>query len=201
MKKGKSRLDFSRALRLLLRDIAARVPEFSHIEPNRVLITSGQARRRSRATTRPYAFATTGTRKSENGALYKPVVKIKGRRIRYEITLRPLFFMRSTRRSRLRTLFHELYHCSRAFDGTLEPSRRHDKLSQADFERVLFPIVRRYERVASEAVLKVLGHDGEVLVLQWLERPPSRYRAKSKVKRRYSEADLFLGPVMMKTLD
>ncbi len=200
-RKRTKRLDFSQALRHILEDIALRVPEFRHIEPDRVIITGGQARKKSRATMRPYAFAETGTRKSENGRLYKPIVKIRGRRIRYEITLRPLFFMRSSKRARLHTLFHELFHISERFDGTLERARRHDSLPRREFDKVLGPILRRYERVAPASVWSVLGHDGEVLIWQWLERPPSRYRPGSQVKRRYTELDLFLGPVVMVTND
>ena len=55
-------------------------------------------------------------------------------------------------------------------------------------------------RVMPDWVLDVLGVEGEVLVLQWLERPPNRYRPSSKVKRRYSDKDMFLGPVRMVTL-
>jgi hypothetical protein len=162
-------------------------------------VTSGQARKRSRATTRPYAFAETGTRKSENGALYKPIVKLRGKRMRYEITLRPLFFLRSKAKDRLRTIFHELYHMSSSFDGTLERTRRHDLMPRAAFDRMLRPMIRRYMAQMPAWVESDLSRDGEVLVLQWLERPPNRYRPSATVKRRYTEKDLFLGPVLMQT--
>lgn len=197
--KGSKRVDFSAALRQILADIAARVPEFQHLEPERILVTAGQARKRSRATTRPFAFAETGTRRSENGILWKPIVKVRGKRIRYEITLRPLFFMRSTARERLHTIFHELYHMSARFDGTLETARRHAHLPRKAFDKELKPIVRRYTEVMPPWVKRELARDGEVLVLQWLERPPNRYRAKTTAKRRYTEKDLFSGPLIIRT--
>ena len=192
-----SRPDFSAALSLILRDIEARVPEFQHLKAERILVTSGQARKKSRATTRPFSFAETKTRRSETGRLYKPIVVVNGKRTRYEITLRPLFFMRSTPRQRLKTLFHELYHISPAFDGTLAEERRHDHLPRPAFDAELGPLLRRYEKNAAPWVMHTLSHVGEVMVLQWLERPPHRYRPSQTVKRRYSGRDLFLGPVLM----
>jgi hypothetical protein len=196
---AKARLDFSAALQAILADIATRVPELEHLDPERVLVTSGQARKKSRATIRPYAFAETSTRKSENGVLYKPIVKIRGKRMRYEITLRPLFFLRSTAADRLRTIFHELYHLSRAFDGTLDRTRRHDVLPRSAFDKELRPMIRRYTASMPTWVGDVLEFDGEVMILQWLERPPNRYRPSKLVKRRYTEKDLFMGPMIMKT--
>ncbi|MCC6808268.1 MAG: hypothetical protein IT381_12670 [Deltaproteobacteria bacterium] len=193
------RPDFSAALREILRDVAARVPELKHLQPDRILVTYGQARKKSRATTRPYAFAETSTRKSENGALYKPIVKLQGRRMRYEITLRPLFFLRSSAQDRLRTIFHELYHMSPSFDGTLDVRRRHDALPRSAFDKELKPLIRRYASRMPAWVAEALAFDGEVMVLQWLERPPNRYRPSKTVKRRYTEKDLFLGPAIMVT--
>ena len=56
----------------------------------------------------------------------KPLVKFNGRRILYTITLRPLFFRRSTPRQRIATVLHQLFHISRHFDGTLEYVRKYD---------------------------------------------------------------------------
>jgi hypothetical protein len=192
-----TRPDFSTALNLILRDIEARVPELEHLRAERILITCGQARKKSRATTRPFSFAETKTRRSETGKLYKPIVVVGGKRIRYEITLRPLFFLRSTPKQRLKTLFHELYHISPAFDGTLAEERRHERLPRAAFDAEIGPLLRRYEKQAPAWVMETLSHSGEVMVLQWLERPPHRYRPSQTVKRRYSARDLFFGPVIM----
>ena len=66
------------------------------------------------------------------------------------------------------------------------------------FDRHVRAIVKRYEREMPSWVLRALGPRGEVMVLQWLERPPNRYRPSAVKKRRYSERDLFLGPVLMR---
>lgn len=192
------RIDWSMGLVRMLRDIKLRVPELDHLEPDRILVTAGQARKRSRATIRPYAFGETATRHSASGHLFKPLVKVGGRTIRYEIILRPLFFLRSTPLERLRTLFHELYHLAPRFDGTLAEERRHSELPRKEFDAELVPLVKAYATVAPTWVHELLSHEGEVLVLQWLERPANRYRSKDVVRQRYTEQDLFLGPVPMR---
>ncbi len=194
----KKRADFSLELGRILRDIEQRVPELAHVRASRILITAGQARKKSRATTRPFAFAETKTRRSETGRLYKPIVTIGGKRVRYEITLRPLFFLRSSARERLRTIFHELYHISPRFDGTLAEERRHVKLPRKAFDLDVSRMLRNYEKKMPDWVLTALGPRNEVLVLQWLERPPHRYRPSQVKKKRYGERDLFLGPVLMR---
>ena len=46
-----ARPNLSRVVRLLIRDIARRLPELAHVRAERVLVVAGEARRRSRATT------------------------------------------------------------------------------------------------------------------------------------------------------
>lgn len=196
----RERSDWSLGLIRILRDIQLRVPEFAHLQPERILVTAGQARKRSRATIRPYCFADTATRRSESGLLEKPLVKLGGKVIRYEIVLRPLFFLRSTPLERLRTLFHELFHLSPEFDGTLDETRRHTSMPRRQFDAKILPLMKHYALTAPSWVHDLLSTDGEVLVMQWLERPASRVRHKdSTAKTRFNEADLFLGPVLMKT--
>jgi len=194
-----ARLNLSVALHRILADIQRRVPEFSHLQNERILFTAGQARRKSRATTRPFSFPETRTRRSETGHLYKPIITYRKKRIRYEITLRPLFFLRSTPQQRLQTIFHELYHFSQEFDGTLAQNRRHDVLPQRQFDKELRPILRRYQKEMPQWIMQVLGYVGEIEMLQWLERPPNRYRPSRGMRRHYQERDLFLGPIMMRT--
>jgi hypothetical protein len=75
----------------------------------------------------PLAFA--GSRSVERAAgRRKPIVRVKGRRMLYSITLRPLFFRDSTPRERVETILHELFHISPAFDGTLARTRRHARM-------------------------------------------------------------------------
>ena len=166
--------------RRIAADMAKKLPELSHIEPGRILFVAGEARRTSRATIRP---------------LLETRVSLKGRRALYCITLRPKFFRASTPEQRVETLLHELLHISVAFDGKLHEGRRHAALPGTKFRAVLRPLLRRYLAHADETLLVALAHHGDVIARQWLERPTG----KSGRRRRYTEKDLFLGPVQMIT--
>jgi hypothetical protein len=117
----------------------------------------------------------------------------------YVMTLRPLFFRASTPEKRVETVIHELFHASAAFDGTLDPARRHAAMPGPLFQRALRPLVKRYLAVCPPEVLARLAVDGEVLVRQWLERPPGSYRPGSGARPAYDETQTFLGPVRMIT--
>jgi predicted metallopeptidase len=165
--------------RRIASDMAKKLPELSHIQPGRILFVSGEARRGSRATIRPLLGAR---------------VSLKGKRAFYCITLRPKFFRASTQEQRVETLLHELLHISAAFDGRLHQGRRHSALPGAKFVSLLRPLVRRYLAQADAHLLSGFGHHGEVIARQWLERPTGR-----SSRRRYTEKDLFFGPVLMIT--
>lgn len=185
------RPNFNKALRALIRDISVRLPEFAHIRANRILVVAGEARRASRGTVKPLCFR--GGRSMDRSGRRKPVIRIKGRRMLYCITLRPLFFRGSTARARIETVIHELYHCSRRFDGTLHAGRRHDVLGK-DFNRRLQPLVRRYFKLCPAELKAAFAHRGEVRVLQWLERPgPAYIPGTSRVRKVYTEEQLFYG--------
>lgn len=177
--------------------MAERLPEFSHIRPERILIVAGEARRASRGSIKPLTFAQS---KSKDPLGHrKPVVRIEGKRMLYCITLRPLFFRESTARDRVQTLLHELFHVAPAFDGTLDEAHRHARLGPA-FARTLRPLVRRYLRQCPKELLAAFSYDGEVRVHQWLERPGAYLlEGSGKVRRLYTEAQLFLATVRMVT--
>jgi predicted metallopeptidase len=160
--------------------MARKLPELSHVQAARLLFVAGEARRGSRATIKPLATAR---------------VSLKGRRALYCITLRPKFFRASTPEQRVETLLHELLHISAEFDGELHLDRRHSALPGAKFRSLLRPLVRRYLAHAEPHLLSGLGHHGEVLARQWLERPTG----KSSRGQAYTEKHLFLGPVQMIT--
>jgi predicted metallopeptidase len=166
--------------RRIAADMARKLPELSHVQAARVLFVAGEARRGSRATIKPLA----ATR-----------ILLKGKRALYCITLRPKFFRASTPEQRVATLLHELLHISAEFDGHLHPERRHASLPRAKFRSLLRPLIRRYLAHAEPDLLSGLGHHGEVLARQWLERPTG----KSSRGEAYSEKHLFLGPVEMIT--
>ena len=183
-------LDLNRAVQDLLGDVSRRMPEFAHVQPSRILVVAGEARRASRGSVKPLAFV--GGRSRDATGLRKPVVKLHGRRMLYCITLRPLFFRASTPEARVETLLHELFHVSLAFDGTLDPARRHATLGPA-FGRTFRPLVRRYLRRCPPAVLAPFAYRGPVRLLQWLERPPAFHVPRlSKNRRRYTEEQLFV---------
>ena len=181
------------AIRALIRDAAGRLEELAHIRSTRILVVAGEARRMSRATIRPLG----GKHKPGRGA--RPKVTYRGRGILYVITLRPMFFRASTVEARVETLLHELFHISGRFDGTLHRGRRHALLPGKRFGAVLGPLVQRYLEVADRRLLGPFGYDGEVLMPQWLEKPPIRLSAARRGRRVYGDDQLFVGPVRMIT--
>ena len=192
------RPNLNQSITALIRHIARTMPEFSHIRASRILVIAGEARRASRGTVKPLAFA--GGRSTEKATgRRKPVVKIRGRWMLYSITLRPLFFRDSSARDRVETILHELFHVSNAFDGTLDRQLRHARMGK-DFGRMLRPLVRRYMKECPQAILEALSYNGEVLIQQWLERPTAAFIPElTNLRRVYTEEQLFIGPVKMIT--
>lgn len=192
------RPNLNKALRALIRDIAARMPEFSHVKASRILVIAGEARRASRGTVKPLCFR--GGRSTDRTGRRKPIIRVKGKRMLYCITLRPLFFRASTPKSRVETVMHELFHMSRRFDGTLHAGRRHSVLGK-DFPKRLRPLVRRYLKQCPKEVLAPFAYSGELKVLQWLERPGHAYiPGTPRVRKVYTEEQLFYGISRMVTL-
>ncbi len=189
----------TRAVRRLVRDVAARVPELAHVRSSRVLVVAGEARRASRATIRPAHFKET-RRRSDAGTRKKPLIRVKGRKILYVITLRPLWFLDSTPRERIATIVHELYHASTRFDGTLHRGRRHSLLPVEAYDRRVRALVDRYLAEAPEEIVAPFSADGLVRARMWLERPTASYREDDYRGRRvYTERQLFLGVVQRRT--
>lgn len=192
------RPNLNKAVRALIRDIAAKMPEFSHVRASRILVIAGEARRASRGTVKPLCFR--GGRSTDRTGRRKPIIRIKGRRMLYCITLRPLFFRSSTPKGRVETVIHELFHMSRRFDGTLHAGRRHSVLGK-DFTRRLRPLVRRYLKHCPKEVLEPFAYSGELKVLQWLERPgPAYVPGTPRVRKVYTEDQLYYGIARMVTL-
>jgi hypothetical protein len=193
------RLNVTLAVKRLVRDLAARVPELSHVRSSRVLIVAGEARRASRATIRPAHFKETRARAGA-GKREKPLIRVKGRKILYVITLRPLWFLASTPRERIGTIVHELYHASPRWDGTLHRGRRHSRLPLAKYNRRVRSLLDRYLEVAPEEIVAPFSAEGLVRARMWLERPAGSYPGDVYRGRRvYTERQLFYGPVRMVT--
>ena len=186
-----ARTNITLAVKRLVRDVAVRLPEFAHVRPSRVLVVAGEARRASRATIWPAV--------PRGGGRSRPAIRVKGREIRYVITLRPLWFRESTPTQRVRTVLHELYHASTRFDGTLHQARRHELLPQSAYARRMDELVSRYLAAAPPDLLAPFAHRGLVRARMWLERP-SAHRGERQANRSvYTERQLFYGVVRMVT--
>jgi predicted metallopeptidase len=192
-----SRPNVTLAVKRLVRDLAQRLPELGHVRASRILVVAGEARRTSRATIRPAHFET--SRRRASGGAEKPLVKIKGRKILYVITLRPLWFVGSTAEQRVGTILHELYHASTRFDGTLHAGRRHGRLPLGKYNRRIRALLRRYVAVAPPEVLAPFAHQGEARVRMWLEGPGSYQDAEYAGRRLYTEQQLFYGLALMRS--
>lgn len=193
-------------IKAVMRDVARQLPEFAHIDASRVLVVAGEARRASRATVRPLAFADSREHVSGDRKRAKPVVQIAGRRMLYVVSFRPMFFLRSSPEKRVETVLHELFHMSTRFDGTLHKARRHSRLPGRAFQDAFFPLVERYLARCPPQLLQALAHDGEVLMRHWLERPAPFFHVdehgqplRSGRRVLFTEAQLFYGPVRMTT--
>ncbi|MGB8931607.1 MAG: putative metallopeptidase [Anaeromyxobacteraceae bacterium] len=188
-----ARLNVTLAVKRLIRDAAARLPELAHVRASRVLVVAGEARRSSRATLWPAH----GSSRTVGSGRARPAVRVKGREILYVITLRPLWFRDSTAEERVRTVLHELYHASTRFDGTLHRGRRHEQLPQSAYARRIDGLTQRYLAAAPHEILAPFSHRGLVRARMWLERPSS-YRAIVPANRRtYTERQLYYGIVRM----
>jgi hypothetical protein len=195
--KSALRPNLNAAISALIAHIADVVPEYGHIDAQRILIVAGEARRASRGTVKPLFFQ--GGQRIDFLGRRKPAVEIGGRRMRYIITLRPLFFRKATLRQRVTTILHELFHISPVFDGSLDLSRRHAKAGSS-FDLQFRPVARRALRRIEPAFLRLLQYDGEVRVLQWLEKPQSWMPGEKLSHRlKYTEKHLFEGVMRMKT--
>ena len=170
MVKPHRRPDFSSAVSALIAHVAGAHPHFAHLDARRILVVAGEARRASRGTVKPLTFA--DKKRTDSLGRKKPRVKIHGRQMLYCITLRPLFFRRSTPRQRVATVLHELFHISKHFDGTLDHLRRHEEAGDG-FEAEFSPIERRVWKSLPPELVAPLAYDGEVRVQQWLEKPQS----------------------------
>lgn len=193
-----ARPNMTLAVKRLIRDIARRVPELAHVRASRILVVAGEARRSSRATIRPAHFKETRHRRSHGGGRRKPLIRVKKRKILYLVTLRPPWFLGSTRKQRIGTIFHELYHVSTRFDGTLHHGRLHTRIPMPRYNRRIRRLRDRYLADAPESVLAPFALTGLVRARMWLERPSGYYRVHEYAGRRvYTEKQLFYGLMRM----
>lgn len=121
-------LDLSRLFADLCRDANLRVPAFEHLVPERILFALSRSRAQGShgiyARIVPLRFAG-GTRELQRrrGRFREtwrlPILHHDGQEILYLIQVMVPRFFRLSRREKLATLFHELYHISPRCDGDL----------------------------------------------------------------------------------
>lgn len=121
-------------------------------------------------------------------------VRVEGQRRRIELGLRPGFFLAGDAPRRLVTLIHELLHLDPHHSGRLLESKRHRVRSHAAHEAEARALARAYLTSADPVRLLCLAHDGEVLLRQWRIRP-----CDDTTRRRFTDRDVFHGPVRMHT--
>ena len=151
--------DFTDHLRRLCVDMVARLPQLSHIDLERILVTFGQARKRTSyglyASLTPLRFRNGSLTEKRRGRLYtvQRVYDQRGREMLYILTFYLPRFMELGFRAKLITILHELWHVSPECNGDL---RRHPG--------------RCYAHTQSQQ-----GYDTEMdrLVEQWLATTPS----------------------------
>jgi hypothetical protein len=173
---------FDALLSGLVRELARVCPELSNVEAERILFVAGAGRLMARASIRPL------------GGRDRPTITIGGASIRYEICLRPRFFLDTPFEERLTIIAHELWHASPAFDGTLAAERRHENAGADRIESEVRQIVDRFRASGSPAA-DFLRHRGELRMRAWLIRPPSRIQPATSLRKSYDERDLFLAIV------
>lgn len=145
-------IDFTTRVATLTADIAARCPEFSHIDPGAVLFTFTPSRKRSRyglqARVTPMRFRDGHLTRRFRGMLYQVQrYYVDGREVMYLVTFCLPRFLDQPFGDKLVTVFHELYHIGERFDGDL---RRHPgrycvhSHSKKGYDRHMAALAKRY---------------------------------------------------------
>lgn len=194
------------ALREFCRALAAANPDaLRHIAPERIVFVAGAARRSARASVRPLTLGGEPPLFRRAG-WEKPQVWLFDRPALYEICLRPRYFLEAAPDERVRIICHELWHMNPAFDGTLDPARRHRNRSPAgsifdeqadrtDDKCNVEPWVTAW-RASGAVGIEAFTFAGELRLSAWTARPPSRLGPTGR--RRYSQADLHLAIVQQR---
>jgi predicted metallopeptidase len=120
--------DFTAAMRMLCRDIAARLPDFRHVDVERVAFNVCQTRRNVShgmyASLTPLRFAGGAEHKIMRGASWgvQKLCNESGREYLYLLSFYLPRFQNSSLEEKLTTVIHELWHIAPEFNGDI---RRH----------------------------------------------------------------------------
>ena len=156
--------DVARALRAAAAAAARSVASLGHVHASRILFVYNPALK-VRARVFPLAFDATGTRLSRDGRTRRPLVKVRGKTMRYVVEYGPAF-LRAPPPRRLRTLIHELLHLSPFFNGTLSRAMRHSSADLSLFRARVDAAARAIE--AGEGRGRLLDFGAQPECLRWM---------------------------------
>lgn len=144
--------DFTRAMRELCEDIAARLPEFSHVRMNQIAVTFAQARRQVtyglQAKLTPMRFQGGEVSTVRRGVEWTIQRLYQGdREILYILTFYLPRFLEHSFQEKMITIVHELFHISPQFDGDIRRLEGHYHVhshSQKEYDRHMDTLANRY---------------------------------------------------------
>lgn len=171
----------SRPLERLLAALCRDVEELRDLDPTAILVVAVSAHSTAAASVRSFDAVARS-------------VRVEGHDRRWELALRPPFFLTGDPGRRLATLVHELLHLDGERPGRLREDRRHRVHPHEAHERLARALARQWLQGGDLELLAPLGHDGEVLLRQWRHRPVPATR-----ERAFTGRDLFAGPVPLRT--
>ncbi|HNW31610.1 MAG TPA: hypothetical protein PL190_00925 [Caldisericia bacterium] len=117
-------IDYTSYLRQIIADVAVVCPEFSHIRTESLIVTFSRAKSSGKggllAFLAPLRFEGGVTVTSIRGKLYQiPTVVVDGQTKLYYIGFVVPRFLDLPLEEKVKTIIHELYHVSEAFDGDI----------------------------------------------------------------------------------
>ena len=144
--------DFTRAMRLLCEDVAARLPQFAHLRVDEIAVTFAQTRRRVphglQAKLTPLRFENGSLVTRRGGRVWTVERLYEGdREMLYILTFYLPRFLDHSFREKLITVFHELYHIGPGFDGDIRrmDGRYHVHThSQQEYDREMDRLAEQY---------------------------------------------------------
>jgi len=158
--------DVNKILRKSVSLLAEELGEFRNTSFSRILFIFKPGMTEFRARILPMKFNDTCLSISSDGKRVRPSVRIDGRGILYIIEYGNAF-LKSTREKKLRTLIHELLHCSPFFNGTLSRSHRHENFGASRYSKTVNRIADSISKPVGTRLLELLSLNGDIEVQTW----------------------------------
>lgn len=148
----KQPFNFSHAMYHLCRDISKRLPEFQHVDMDRIAVAFAQARRNvpygMQAKLTPLRFENGATHTTRYGRKWTAQrIYQDQEEMLYILTFYLPRFLNHSLQEKLITVVHELYHISPAFDGDIRRLEGHYHVhshSQKEYDAQMAVFVNRY---------------------------------------------------------